>query len=91
MEGIIYFLEIEEVLAIHQDCIEREGGNPSILDIRLLESALAQPQATFGGEYLYKHLRNGGRIPFPHYRESQFSGWEQENRPRIHALVLCAQ
>lgn len=47
------FLMLSEVLALHDDQISRFGGTPGIRDIGLLESALAQPQASFGGELLH--------------------------------------
>jgi death on curing protein len=31
----------------------RGGGGEGVRDLGLLESALAQPQATFGGEYVH--------------------------------------
>lgn len=45
------FLEIEEVLAFHADQIARYGGAHGLRDAQLLESALAQPRATFGGAW----------------------------------------
>lgn len=42
-----------DVLDIHQRQIERFGGMSGIRDSGLLESALAQPQATFFGEFLH--------------------------------------
>lgn len=50
------FLTLDEVLAIHADQIRRYGGSPGVRDIRLLDSALAMPQASFGGEYLHTSL-----------------------------------
>lgn len=47
------FLERAEILAIHDDQITRFGGTYEILNEGLLESAIAQPQATFGGELLH--------------------------------------
>jgi len=41
------------VLSIHARQIERFGGTPGVRDEGLLESALAQPQATFGGDFLH--------------------------------------
>jgi death-on-curing protein len=41
------------VLSIHARQIERFGGTPGVRDEGLLESALAQPQATFGGQFLH--------------------------------------
>jgi death-on-curing protein len=47
------FLSISQVIAIHQDQIKSFGGTDGIRDKGLLDSALAQPQATFGGELLH--------------------------------------
>lgn len=50
------FLAIDEVLAIHDDQIESHGGSHGVRDLGLLESALAMPQAGFGGELLHPTL-----------------------------------
>jgi death-on-curing protein len=47
------FLTLDEVLAIHADQVERYGGLPGVRDLGLLESALAAPQAEFGGQLLH--------------------------------------
>lgn len=47
------FVPPSSVLKIHQAQINRFGGIQGIRDAQLLESALAQPQATFGGTYLH--------------------------------------
>ncbi|MGB3267265.1 MAG: type II toxin-antitoxin system death-on-curing family toxin [Microcoleus sp.] len=47
------FLSLEEVLELHDDQISSFGGTPGVRDEGLLESALAQPQATFGGQLLH--------------------------------------
>jgi death on curing protein len=47
------FLTKDEVLAIHASRIARYGGTVGIRDNGLLDSALAAPRATFGGEYLH--------------------------------------
>jgi len=47
------FPELEEVLEIHRDQIERYGGRPGVRDMVLLQSAVAMPRATFQGEYLH--------------------------------------
>jgi death on curing protein len=44
------FLTLIEVLELHRRVIEQSGGAFGIRDIGLLESAIAQPQMTFGGE-----------------------------------------
>jgi death-on-curing protein len=50
------FLTLDEVLALHADQIDRYGGSTGVRDLGLLESALAAPRATFGGEYLHGTL-----------------------------------
>jgi len=50
------FLTLVEVLEIHVDQIKLYGGSSGVRDQGLLEAALAQPESTFGGEYLHKDL-----------------------------------
>jgi death on curing protein len=50
------FLTVDEVLALHADQVARHGGRPGIRDLALLESAVAAPKATFGGELLHGTL-----------------------------------
>src|SRR5438128_158712 len=47
------YLTLTEVLEIHRQVIEQSGGMIGIHNIGALESALAQPHMTFGGEDLY--------------------------------------
>ena len=53
---MIKFLNKEIILNFHQDQLERYGGKSGVRDEELLESALAQSQASFGGEYAHKNL-----------------------------------
>lgn len=50
------FLTLAEVVEIHSDQIRRYGGQDGLRDKGLLESALAQPEASFGGEWLHHDL-----------------------------------
>lgn len=50
------YLEIEQVLELHGALIERFGGSHGVRDSGALESALAQPRMTFGGQELYPEL-----------------------------------
>ncbi len=50
------FLTIDEVAAIHLNQIDLYGGSSGIRDHGGLESALAQPMATFQGQYLHGDL-----------------------------------
>jgi death on curing protein len=53
---MIKFLYKKIILAFHQDQLEKYGGKPGVRDEKLLESALAQPQTSFGGEYAHEDL-----------------------------------
>lgn len=50
------FLTLDEVLEIHRDQLARYGGAPGIRDLGLLQSAVAQPRASFGGQFLHADL-----------------------------------
>lgn len=52
----VVFLSVEDVLAIHRRVIEEFGGDLGLRDRGLLESAVAMPQATYGGEELHDGL-----------------------------------
>ena len=47
------FLSLSDVLTLHANQIELYGGTDGVRDMGLCESAIAQPQAGFGGEYLH--------------------------------------
>ena len=48
------FLELTDILTLHANQVELYGGEHGVRDLGLLESAVAQPQASFGGEFLHK-------------------------------------
>lgn len=50
------YLTAEQVLFLHARLIDETGGSQGIHDLGRLLSALARPQATFGGEELYPGL-----------------------------------
>jgi death-on-curing protein len=50
------YLSLAEVLELHRRIAARAGGVGSVRDLGGLESAIAQPRATFGGEDLYPDL-----------------------------------
>lgn len=52
----VQFLTLAEVLKVHLDQVGRYGGKAGIRDIGLLQSALAMPGASFGGEWLHSDL-----------------------------------
>jgi len=47
------FLGIDRVFRLHRSLIEGYGGIDGVRDVRLLQSAVSQPEATFGGDYLH--------------------------------------
>jgi death on curing protein len=52
----IYHLSVANVLEIHSEAISQFGGSDGIREMALLESAVAAPQASFGGESVYTDL-----------------------------------
>ena len=53
MDETPLFLSIDEVVALHDLQLEHFGGLSGLRDIGLLESAVAMPQAGFGGIYAH--------------------------------------
>ena len=51
----IRYLNVEAVKAIHEEVLAAHGGSAGLRDNGLLESAVAAPQASFGGEVLIKN------------------------------------
>ena len=50
------FLTTRQVLRLHARQIATYGGSSGVRDIGLLESALAQPHQSFGGQYVHDDL-----------------------------------
>lgn len=50
------YLTLGEVVELHQRILATSGGAPGVRDLGLLESALAQPKATFEGADLHPTL-----------------------------------
>ena len=50
------YLTAEQALFIHSRLIDETGGSHGIRDLGLLQSAIARPMATFGGEDLYPDI-----------------------------------
>ena len=47
------YLTLGEVVDLHRRVLQAGGGAPGIRDLGALDSAIAQPKATFGGVDLY--------------------------------------
>ena len=54
--GNCFHLTVENVREIHEEAIAAFGGSHGIRDQALLESAVAAPQASFGGQSPYEDL-----------------------------------
>ena len=50
------FLTLAEVIDIHNNQIELYGGQNGVRDFGLLQSALAQPEASFAGQWLHEDI-----------------------------------
>ncbi len=53
---MMHYLSYNEVIVLHAQLIDRFGGSHGVRDRGAIESALAQPSASFGGEDLYPSL-----------------------------------
>lgn len=51
-----FHLTVDMVREIHAEAIAKFGGSAGVREMALLESAVAAPQATFGGQSPYKDL-----------------------------------
>jgi death-on-curing protein len=54
----VVFLTLDDILESHQNQIDTYGGSPGIRDVGLLESAIAQPEASFGGQQGFSTRRS---------------------------------
>ena len=52
----VVFLTLADALLIHADQVDLYGGDTGVRDLGLLDSALAQPRASFGGQMLCADL-----------------------------------
>lgn len=53
MQDII-FLSVDDVLLLHADTIDIDGGSHGVRDHGLLDAAVAMPRQQFGGDYLHE-------------------------------------
>lgn len=52
----LIFLSTTQVLFIHTRAIKKFGGSDGVRNLGLIKSAVARPQSTFGGKYLYNTI-----------------------------------
>lgn len=53
---MIRYVTLEQVYRLQERALADRGGMPGVRDAGAIESAVAQPQMTFGGEDLYPTL-----------------------------------
>lgn len=53
---MIRFLSLQRVYVLHRRALREKGGSAGVKDAGAVESAVAQPQMTFGGEDIYPTL-----------------------------------
>ncbi len=56
MNAAPHFLTVHDVLTLHSIAIEDQGGDPSLRDRGLLESAVAMPAQSFGGQFVHEDI-----------------------------------
>lgn len=60
----VAYLTLDQLIAIHDSMIEEYGGSFGIRDLGLIQSALARPQSSFGGQDLYPDIFSKAAAPF---------------------------
>ena len=50
------FLDVDDVLALHDEALAAFGGSAGVRDPGLLASAVAMPRASFGGDLLHEDI-----------------------------------
>lgn len=84
------FLTLEEVLEIHQDQLARYGGSDGILNSGSLESAIAQPQATFGGHFLHGDVFEMAAVYLYHIAQNHAFADGNKRVATVTAIVFLA-
>jgi death on curing protein len=65
------FLTVDEVIDLHDQQLARYGGGTGLRDRAALESAVATPQASFGGTFLHEDLFHMAAAYAFHIAENQ--------------------
>jgi death-on-curing protein len=80
------YLSLEQVLALHALQAARFGGSRRLRDRGALESVVARPQMTFGGEDLYPDV--AAKAAVLHHSLVQNHPFVDGKRVGAHAMVL---
>lgn len=91
MSAPVQYVSLEDALAIHELSIRRYGGADGTRDEGLLQSALAQPQQTFGGVELYPSLaEKAARYAFGIVNNHPFADGNKRTGAAVLAVFLRA-
>jgi death-on-curing protein len=83
------YLSLAEVLKLHDLIISETGGSHGLRDLGLLESALGQPQQTFGGDDLYPSLVAKAALGFSLIRNHPFvDGNKRVGHAAVEAMLM---
>lgn len=67
----VIFLELADIIEIHQIAMEKYGGSSGIRDVNLLLSIIYQPKQTFEGKFLYDSIPKMAAVYAYHIAENQ--------------------
>jgi death-on-curing protein len=81
------FLNVEDVLELHEMQLKAFGGSSGIRDRGLLESAVAMPEASYGGEYVHEDLYEMAAAYAFHLAENQ-PFLDGNKRTALHAALM---
>ena len=79
------YLTTAEVIQLQNWVIQQSGGSPGVRDNGLIDSAVRQPEATFGGEDLYPTLT--GKAAALGYSLARNHGFIDGNKRIAHAAM----
>jgi len=83
----VVFIEKEHIFRLHKLAIGNYGGAENVRDANLVDSAISQPMATFGGEFLHTSIYEMAAAYFFHISQNQ--GFADGNK-RTGFLALFA-
>lgn len=81
------FLEFDRIVQLNRLAVKTFGGADGVRDRGLIESAIYQPQASFGEQYLHETIYQMAAAYYYHISESQ--GFSDDNK-RTGFLALFA-
>ncbi len=71
------YLTLHEALELYRGIMEQSGEAIGVRDLNALESALAQPRMTFGGQELYLTMvEKAAALGFSLIKNQSFRGWQ---------------